>query len=270
MAQRRDKGSPETGGRASGNLARPVGSNPTRPDHTEAGRIKRMSTGKTMTAAEFRDLGFIQEINRLLLHRCGLALAVTVDEETGDTTLGPIIDRRDDPEGMYFGFTWRPADAALAGAAAARVSAMIAERSEARLKELGIEIEPVGMPVPAKYSMNSMFPVAPGVLVSGDGRIISVDGLEFARPLLTQLASGEPGPALKILPHKPDRPATFLTLHEVPIRGVDFSPERDGENPKDPPLMAILIEHIPGSTWGAGDRIAIIPAESAQATGGKG
>ena len=58
---------------------------------------------KRIDIKEFRELGFIQEINRRLLHPCGLALEVIIDTETGDTSLGGVWDFRDDPEGMAFG-----------------------------------------------------------------------------------------------------------------------------------------------------------------------
>ena len=57
---------------------------------------------KRIPIKEFRELGFIQEINRRLLHPCGLALEVIVDLETGEEKLGGIWDYRDDPEGMAF------------------------------------------------------------------------------------------------------------------------------------------------------------------------
>jgi hypothetical protein len=57
---------------------------------------------KRMPIKEFRDLGFIQEINRQLLHPCGLALEVIVDLETGEEKLGGVWDYRDDPEGIRF------------------------------------------------------------------------------------------------------------------------------------------------------------------------
>lgn len=57
---------------------------------------------KRIPIKEFRELGFIQEINRRLLHPCGLALEVIVDFETGEEKLGGVWDYRDDPEGMAF------------------------------------------------------------------------------------------------------------------------------------------------------------------------
>jgi hypothetical protein len=56
---------------------------------------------KRIPIKEFRKLGFIQEINRRLLHPCGLALEVIVEED-GTEKLGGVWDYREDPEGMYY------------------------------------------------------------------------------------------------------------------------------------------------------------------------
>lgn len=50
---------------------------------------------------EFRELGFLQEANRLFFHQLGLALEVEVSGD-GTETLGGIWDQRDDPEGLIF------------------------------------------------------------------------------------------------------------------------------------------------------------------------
>ena len=57
---------------------------------------------KQMDIAEFRDVGFLQEVNRLFFHPMGLALFVTVNDD-GTVQLGGILDERDDPEGWIFG-----------------------------------------------------------------------------------------------------------------------------------------------------------------------
>jgi hypothetical protein len=54
-----------------------------------------------MDIKEFRELGYLQEANRLFFHPRGLALEIHVDND-GDETLGRIWDYRDDPEGMVF------------------------------------------------------------------------------------------------------------------------------------------------------------------------
>lgn len=57
---------------------------------------------KRIDIAEFRQFGYLQEINRRFLHPLGMALEVLVAED-GTETLGGIWDYRDDPEGMNYG-----------------------------------------------------------------------------------------------------------------------------------------------------------------------
>ena len=52
---------------------------------------------------EFRQDGYLQEINRLFLHPLGLALSITVDDDGVATGFAGIIDGRDDPEGWSYG-----------------------------------------------------------------------------------------------------------------------------------------------------------------------
>lgn len=55
---------------------------------------------KNIDPAEFRDQGYLQEVNRRFFHPLGLALAV---EQDGDTLwFAGIRDCRDDPLGVYF------------------------------------------------------------------------------------------------------------------------------------------------------------------------
>ena len=58
---------------------------------------------KRIEIKEFRARGYLQELNRLFLHRLGLALEVIVDEETGEEKLGGVWDFQEDPEGILFG-----------------------------------------------------------------------------------------------------------------------------------------------------------------------
>ena len=57
---------------------------------------------KKMSVKEFRAKGYLQEVNRLLLHRLGLALEVMVDTESGEERFGEVWDSREDPEGIVF------------------------------------------------------------------------------------------------------------------------------------------------------------------------
>lgn len=57
-----------------------------------------------MTIGEFIDAGYLQEVNRLVLHPAGLALEVTITPTTDPTTFtARVWDYRSDPEGVAFG-----------------------------------------------------------------------------------------------------------------------------------------------------------------------
>lgn len=57
---------------------------------------------KRMNIKEFREKGFLHEVNRQVLHPVGLAMEIIIDDETGEETLGGIWDYREDPEGMFY------------------------------------------------------------------------------------------------------------------------------------------------------------------------
>jgi hypothetical protein len=61
----------------------------------------------TISVKEFRELGFLQELNRQFLHPLGLALEVRVDSD-GNETLGDIWDFRTDPTGIFYGIALSP------------------------------------------------------------------------------------------------------------------------------------------------------------------
>lgn len=54
-----------------------------------------------MTITEFRELGYLREINRRMLHPMGLALEVTIRDD-GSEFISGVWDERDDPEGILF------------------------------------------------------------------------------------------------------------------------------------------------------------------------
>lgn len=93
--------------------------------------------GPTITVKEFRELGFIQEINRLLLHPLGLALEVIVDSETGEERIERVWDGRDDPEGWTFGEGIIDADKAR------RIQSMLVRGMGNRMLGLGFDIQPL-------------------------------------------------------------------------------------------------------------------------------
>lgn len=56
---------------------------------------------KRIPIGEFRELGFLQEVNRQFFHPRGLALEVILGAD-GEERLGGIWDYREDPEGILF------------------------------------------------------------------------------------------------------------------------------------------------------------------------
>ncbi len=87
-----------------------------------------------MDVAEFRQLGLLQEVNRLFFHPRGLALEVLID---GDgERFGTIWDCRDDAEGVIFG----PAPCAEKARTAAE---LLEGRAGIRLDRFGWVVQPV-------------------------------------------------------------------------------------------------------------------------------
>ena len=97
---------------------------------------------KTMSIKEFREAGYLQELNRRFLHPLGLALEVVVDEETGEERLGRIWDYREDPEGLIFDET--TITATEFREKAARIDQLLSQRMAVRAQKLGFTIQPVG------------------------------------------------------------------------------------------------------------------------------
>lgn len=95
---------------------------------------------------EFREFGYLQELNRRFLHPLGLALAVNVPDEgeEGEETLAYIWDYRDDPEGILFGDDQLDLDKVR------RVSEAEAERLPVRVAEVGFWIQEPGDKLPPK------------------------------------------------------------------------------------------------------------------------
>lgn len=99
--------------------------------------------------SEFREAGYLQEVNRRLLHPLGLALEVVIEED-GTERLGGVLDYRDDPEGIRYGGTYL----ASLKEKADNVDRLWSERKDAREGELGYMVQPPdareddnGMPV---------------------------------------------------------------------------------------------------------------------------
>lgn len=93
---------------------------------------------KKMSAAEFRALGYLQELNRCYLHPLGLALEVTTDNDGHVTGFGDVWDYRDDPEGMNYGPDMINTEKTL------RINKELQDKAVTRVKKLGYFIQPPG------------------------------------------------------------------------------------------------------------------------------
>lgn len=91
---------------------------------------------KYMDIKEFREKGFLQELNRLFLHPLGLALEINVDDN-GNENLSRIWDCRLDPEGIAF------ADEVLEHAKTNNVESERIQHVDARLEKLGYVVQPL-------------------------------------------------------------------------------------------------------------------------------
>lgn len=103
-----------------------------------------------MDLKEFRDKGYLQEVNRLFFHGLGLAL-VLVDDEKRDLDSFPpmlhVVSYQEDPEGIAFGFNdpreFNAEQLQLVREKAAMVSYERLIRQKAREKALGAGYEKI-------------------------------------------------------------------------------------------------------------------------------
>jgi len=94
---------------------------------------------KRMDIKEFREIGFLQEANRLFFHPRGLALEVEIDDD-GNEKLGGVWDCRDDPEGVYF----VEGNLTVRQERMRNVQAELDKHTSERLKRFGSIIQPLG------------------------------------------------------------------------------------------------------------------------------
>jgi hypothetical protein len=91
---------------------------------------------KRIDIKEFRERGYLQEVNRRFFHPLGMTLEVNTAED-GTETLGGIWDYRDDPEGMVYG------PDTLSWGKETYVQRKWDEKAEHRMEELGFVVQPV-------------------------------------------------------------------------------------------------------------------------------
>ena len=92
---------------------------------------------KHLDIKEFREQGFLQEVNRQFFHPLGLALEIKIDKETGEVILSGIWDCRDDKEGLIF--------LEVDEEKARWVEQLREEKAKARRARLGFVVQPIGV-----------------------------------------------------------------------------------------------------------------------------
>jgi len=97
---------------------------------------------KRMDIREFREKGYLQEVNRRFFHPLGLALEVEIKED-GTEKLGGIWDYREDPEGIFYGkdIISNPAFKEKAK----YIEEQLNKKKISRLERLGFFIQPAGI-----------------------------------------------------------------------------------------------------------------------------
>lgn len=91
---------------------------------------------KYIDIKEFRETGYLQELNRTFLHPVGLALEVVVEDD-GTERLGGIWDCRDDLEGILY------AEGELDSVKARTIQKIALHRDHDRKAALGYVVQPV-------------------------------------------------------------------------------------------------------------------------------
>ncbi len=90
---------------------------------------------KKMTPKEFREQGYLQEINRRLLHPLGLALEIELLPD-GTERFGGVWDCREDPEGLIYSL------GIIDQEKADRIYTEQRAKRQSRLKILGFDVQP--------------------------------------------------------------------------------------------------------------------------------
>ena len=103
-----------------------------------------MENIKKIDIKEFREKGYLQELNRRFLHPLGLALEVDVDKLTGEESLGGIWDCREDKEGVYYGVSTSDKERKDRMVTKKEfIDNELATRTNPRKEILGFDIEPL-------------------------------------------------------------------------------------------------------------------------------
>ncbi|PZT57336.1 hypothetical protein [Paenibacillus silvae] len=99
-----------------------------------------MSEIKYVDIKEFREKGYLFELNRKFLHPLGMALEVKIDDN-GKEILGGVWDYREDPEGMLYDD--KTMKSKKSAEKAAHIEREFDQKATHRAKEYGFVIQPL-------------------------------------------------------------------------------------------------------------------------------
>jgi hypothetical protein len=111
---------------------------------------------KRIDIKEFREKGYLQELNRRFLHPLGLALEIIIDDDNNEK-LGGIWDYRNDEEGIYYDIEKSNIERKrIFNTKKNFIDSELGYRREQRKNKLGFDIEPVSNPdiVNGEYILN--------------------------------------------------------------------------------------------------------------------
>lgn len=100
--------------------------------------MSERSERKWLSLREFRDAGYLQEVNRQFFHPLGLALVLELGENEAEDRIVGLWDYRDDPEGVIFAES-NPPDQRMAK----RIANEFTEKGSVRFNRFGWMIQPV-------------------------------------------------------------------------------------------------------------------------------
>lgn len=102
-----------------------------------------MKDRKYLPIKEFRELGYLQEVNRQFLHPLGLALEISQNED-GTEFISGVWDLRNDPEGIIFDLENSDSERKINFIKKAiYIQNEFDNRFHDRMNNLGFEIEPI-------------------------------------------------------------------------------------------------------------------------------
>lgn len=98
---------------------------------------------KRIDIKEFREKGYLQELNRRFLHPLGLALEIVLDDDNNET-LGGVWDYREDKEGIYYNISNSELERRISfNEKASFINSEFEKRCKNRREILGFDIEPL-------------------------------------------------------------------------------------------------------------------------------